>query len=486
MDRAGRRSLIGRALLSLVLWAGFWVLALGLVVGLAAIPLAQSLYGGGVSGGGLLAALGAVAVAWSLRPRFGPARPAQRPAPLPREQFPALHALVADLARRSGAPVPAAIHLSVRANAGIWVERRWLGLRRTWMVELGLPLLAELDRDQLASVLAHELGHGRGGDLLLGGWVRRTHASLGAAIDGLDGSALLLDAPFRAYGRLFLRVSRTVAREQELAADAHAAGLCGARATAAALRAIHRMADAWDVYLEQDAWPLLERGVRVPILEGFRRFRAEPALRDEARLALEAAAAQPPTPWDTHPPLAERLAALGATTRFGGAGLGASTPAMSLLGGEIAAETAWYERAATGGLDALRSLGWDEVGAAVLLPGLAEALAETPLAAAGHPLPALPALVRDAEGVWRGAVRGVNVLSPATRRREGLRLLADWLTDALARRGFALEARPGAARRLRRGDLVVEPGRVVEALASGAWDEARYLEACAAWEPDPG
>jgi Zn-dependent protease with chaperone function len=482
MARAGRRSLIGRALLSLALWAGFWVLGLGLVTGLAAIPVLQALYGDSVTLPGVLAGLGAVAVAWSLRPRFAP-QAGKRPAPLGREEFPELHALVAELARRSGAPEPGAIHLSVRANASIWVERRWLGLRRTWRVELGLPLLALLDREELAAVLAHELGHHCGGDLVLGAWVHRTHASLGAALDGLDESAFLLDAPFRAYWSLFLRASRTVSREQELAADAHAAALCGVRAAAGALRAIHDEGDAWEVFLAQDAAPLLDRGVRLPLLEGFRRFRAEPDLREEVRRALAESSERPPSPTDTHPRLEERLAALGPASRFDRLGPpGAPGSALALLGGEEAAETAWYERAAVGGLDSLKRLGWDEVGTAVVLPGIAEALAQTALPAAAHPLSALPALVRDAEGVWRTAVRGVNLLSPASRRRQGLRLLADWLADALARRGFALEVGPGAPPRLRRGDEAVEPRRVVEGLASGEWDEARYLAACAAWE----
>ncbi|HET9553876.1 MAG TPA: M48 family metallopeptidase, partial [Anaeromyxobacteraceae bacterium] len=333
MGTARRRSLIGRALLSLALWAGFWALALGLVAGLAAIPVAQAAYGDGPDGAGLLAGAGAAVVAWGLRPRWGQKPAEARPAPLGRDEFPALHALLADVARRSGAPVPAVVHLASRANAAIWVERRWLGLRRTWVVELGLPLVAALERDELAAVLAHELGHRVGGDLLLGAWVHRTRAAIGSTVDALDGSAFLLDAPFRAYGRLFLAASGAVSREQELAADAHAAALCGPRAAASALRKIEALAAPWDAYFDLDLVPLVEQGARLPLLEGFRRFLAAPARREEVDRALEAAARRPPAPWDSHPALEQRLLAMGAPPPLGastsGPGSTASPPRRS-------------------------------------------------------------------------------------------------------------------------------------------------------------
>ncbi|HET9554577.1 MAG TPA: hypothetical protein VFP50_16550, partial [Anaeromyxobacteraceae bacterium] len=150
-----------------------------------------------------------------------------------------------------------------------------------------------------------------------------------------------------------------------------------------------------------------------------------------------------------------------------------------LLGGEAAAEAAWYARATRG---ELRPTSWDAAGAEVVLPAIAIDLEGTRLAGDGPPLEALPGLVRDAEELWRRSARGVNLLSPATQARQGRRLVAAWLTGALARRGFALEVRPGATRVLRRGGEAVEPGPLVEALAAGALSEADCLEACRRWE----
>jgi hypothetical protein len=163
----------------------------------------------------------------------------------------------------------------------------------------------------------------------------------------------------------------------------------------------------------------------------------------------------------------------------GGARPAPGGSALELLGGGPAAEAAWYARATRG---ELRPVGWDTVGAEVVLPAIARDLEGTPLAGDATPLEALPRLVREADAVWRGASRGVNLLSPATQARQGRRLVAAWLTAALARRGFALEVRPGAARVLRRGDEAVEPSPLVEALAAGTFAEADGLAACRRWE----
>jgi Zn-dependent protease with chaperone function len=474
-------SLTRRALLSGALFVGFWLLGAGLVAALAWIPLAQWLYARGPDAAGVAAGAGALLLAWSLRPRLGIrwARPAG-PAPIGATEAPALHQLVTEIARRTGVRPPDELRLSPRGNASIGQERWRAGLSRARVLELGLPLFAMLTRDELASVVAHELGHERAGDVLLGAWVHRTRASLAGTLADLEGSAFLLDAPFRAYGALFLRASGSVSRSQELAADACAAAACGPSAAWGALHRIEAFGGAWDVYFHHDAVPAIERGARVPLLDGFRRFLAAQRHRPAVARALEAAADEAPSPGDTHPPRDQRLAAIDPRRRVGGAPDLAGC--LELLGGEAAAEEAWYRRALA---KPLPRVGWDELAETTLLPGLAADLTGGPLDPALTDLARLPELVRDAEAVWASVRRGVNLHTPGARRRQGLQLLGGWLALGLRHRGFRAQARPGAELRLWREGFEVEPWATVAALGDGTLQPGGWCDWLGALDASP-
>lgn len=470
------RSLSGRAGLSLALWAGFWVLGGAMVLLLLAIPFAQAGYGDGPDAGGLLAGAGAVLLAWSLRPRWLLVGRDERPAPLAAEELPALHALVRRVAERVGVAPPQEVRLGPRLNASIAGERRWLRRRR--ILELGLPMFAVLEEAELASVVAHELAHERGGDVALGAWVHRTRVPLASALDALDGSAFWLDLPFRAYAWLFLRASASVSRAQERAADATAAAVAGPAVAWRALRKVEAHARAWDVYLDAVVSPVLELGARVPLLDGFAAFEAEarPAPAIAAALAAEE---PPPSPHDTHPSMAERLRALD-PARPPDAPAPPAGGCLALLGGAGAAEEAWYARMVSG---TLAPMAWDEVAARAALPALRERYRGTALDPARLSLAAVPELVAQAGGLWRSLLQGVNLLSAGAQERAGRRALAEGLALALERRGFEPQLRPGAALRLRRGAVEVIPAEVVEALSTGALAPEAYRSRCAGWEP---
>jgi hypothetical protein len=275
-----------------------------------------------------------------------------------------------------------------------------------------------------------------------------------------------------------------VSREQELAADAHAVATCGPGPTASALGKVHRLGDLWGAYLQLDAIPAVNWGARVPILEGFRRFLAERQLRPEVTDHLAAARERPPSPGDTHPPVAQRLAAIPAAHAAAEPyALEQGASCLHLLGGEEGAERAFYERFTTEPLPPVR---WDDLGREVLAPALTKTFAGGPLDPARTSLRELPRLVREAGALWDRSRGGVNILSPAARLRQGRRLLADWLVAALAARGFVPEVRPGAKLVSRRGEEEVAPAELVEALAAGEMSEAEVLEACERWDHAPG
>ncbi|HYH96979.1 M48 family metallopeptidase [Hyalangium sp.] len=465
-----------RALLTLVLWAGFWVLGLVVVAALAWVPVAESLYSGGLGWAGFFSAAGALTVLWALRPRWSFRRQREELEYLSQERFPALHALVDDVARQVGSRVPRRLFLADQATAFISMERRWFGLRREAIVGVGFPMFALLSREELASVLAHEFGHHAGGDLTLGPWVYRTRSAIASAVDTLEDSAFFLDVPFRLYGQVFLRVSGAVSRQQELAADALAARTCGPEATARALHKAHVLAPLWSAYLHHDVIPIIEKSVRIPLLEGFRAFLREKSWRAEIMHDIEEEARRPPSPWDSHPPFEERLRSLG----HEGPREGEPLPlkeletggCIELLGGEAHAEEVFYEQKTRGSLVSLR---WGELGEKIILPEIARHLTGGALDPRRTPLSSLPELLREGPGLWdRVRPPGLDILSPEAKRQRARLLLVQWLAAVLVQRGFVAELRPGMHLRLQHEGHFVEPASVVEWLTRGVWTEEQY------------
>jgi Zn-dependent protease with chaperone function len=477
MESVNPPGMARRAALTVVLWAGFWLLGLAVAGALLWVPVAEARYTGSMGLAGIMAALGAVTVLWALRPRGWFSRQSNDAKPLSREEFPELFKLLDQVATRARTAAPRKVYLSGEATAFIGMERRWLGLKREPVVGIGLPLFAFLDREELASVLAHEYGHQTGGDLSLGPWVYRTRRSIALAVDSLEDSAFFLDVPFQLYGRFFLRMSGTVSRQQELAADALAASVCGHRPTAEALRKVHVLGPLWGAYFAHELVPLFEQRVRVPMLEGFRRFVAEERRRRDVEEGLREVLERPPSPWDSHPPLEERLRGLG---RSGDSGAGApSLPlngCLELLGGEQAAEEAWFERAVSEGLVALR---WEELPEKILVPDMQKQWAGSAIDPSRRSLRDLPGLLKEGEALWK-RIRppGIELLSPEGQRQRVRQLLVGWLSSALAHRGFTPELRPGAYLRMTCDDVSVVPQSIVERLATGALTEEQYLEAC--------
>ncbi|HEX3131000.1 MAG TPA: M48 family metalloprotease [Thermoanaerobaculia bacterium] len=95
-----------------------------------------------------------------VKPLF--ARPANPDKPLkldPKEE-PLLFAFVGRLCQALGAPVPREIHVDCQVNASAGFRRGLLSLFGDDMVlTLGLPIVQGLSMQQLAGVMAHELGH---------------------------------------------------------------------------------------------------------------------------------------------------------------------------------------------------------------------------------------------------------------------------------------------------------------------------------------
>jgi hypothetical protein len=253
--------------------------------------------------------------------------------------------------------------------------------------------------------------------------------------------------------------------------------VAGRAAAWAAFRKLQDHGDAWHVYFELAVQPALERGLRVPLLDGFARFRAAPRHAAEVRTALAAAAARAPSADDSHPPMPERLRALEPARPADDAPPPPSSCAH-LLGGADAAEDAWYSRNVLG---RPARVAWGAPAAQGLLLDGGAALAGTPLELSRFTLADVPGLVARAGSLWPSLRRGVNLLSPAAQASAARASISRALALALAARGFTPELWPGVALTLRRGALAVAPDDVVEGLADGSLDAGAYEAQRAAW-----
>ena len=467
------RSLASRAMLMAVLWLGFWLLAAGLVIGLLAIPIAQLRFRDSVELSGVVAACAGITLAYSLRPRRAGADAADVvPTPLRRDEAPGLFAFIDGVAGRLAVKAPFEIHLVTTATAFIRAERSWTGRVRTLSIGIGMPLFAWLSEAELGAVIAHEFGHFVGGDTLLTPWVYRTRASIGAAVHALDDSVFFLDEPFRRYGHWFLRLSSAVSRAQEYSADALSARHFGPGAASAALEKIHLLEPMWFAYFHHDLVPALNCGARIPVFDGYRRFCAASPKRREVQEAIDRAADRAASPYDTHPSLEERLAALGGG---GGGRLPPPASCAGLLGGEERIEAMWYER--IGACD-WPATAWDAFGDAMLRTRIQERFAGTDMAPDNLPLTRLPEIAQSLHEWWpRLKPDGPSFLSPEGQRQYVLNVLREWIIASLCHAGFALTIRPGASLVLERDGITAEPGELLAAACEGrlaVHDLARY------------
>jgi Zn-dependent protease with chaperone function len=374
--RTARRSLRFRALVALGLLVGFYALAFGIVAVIAALLL-WSIRGGHfrVNQVGLL--LAAVAILRGVlfldrgRPEAPPISIELRPS-----EEPQLWAEVRALAEAVRAPRPDTVYLVADVNAFVYQDSRLLGLRPGRMVlGIGVGLLAILRVDELRAVLGHELGHLGGGDTRYGPVVYRVKESIQRTITHLRGG--LLAKPFAGYFRLFMRLTMSVSRRQELAADVNAVRLGGRDAAATALERVAVAAGAFDFLVQQYAAPLWQaRCWPVDLYQGLRRLLAEPDRAEQLQALRAALLAAPGDRWDSHPPLGERLGFI-ASLR-GGPATTDQRAARSLLGNPAATERRMAEQLAafaTKGV-AATPLTWDQAAVQVYGPALEQRAGE--------------------------------------------------------------------------------------------------------------
>jgi heat shock protein HtpX len=474
-------SLAARFIAAIALTIGFYALALAIALSLIGLPI----YGWVEAGKGniwltIFALVTGVSILAALVPRaleFEPPGPWIEPRDEPR-----LMAAVEEMARSTGQPMPDETYVTLQVNAAVTEVPNGLLRPRRRVLIVGLPLLHLLTERGLSGVLAHEFGHYAGGDTRLGPWIWRTRETILRTIDRLtDDDDGLFDrairAPFIWYGKAFMRITNALSRRAEFAADAVAASRVGRDAYVTALRDIHALAPAFDLYWEDEIEPAISAGYRPPVLAGFSRFVSTERIRSAAAAHLELELAEARTdPYDSHPSLAERIAALDALAPGSSDHSG---PAHALLESDELLEQRTFAGWRVEG-EPLAPLSWEDAAERVWLARHRDVVAahrdlldDITVATIGG-VAVDPAPIADALRTRQPA------MTPEEAAGFARLLLAAGIADALARSGWRVEALPGDPFSLVRDSQRIVPSDIVAALVSGETTPEAWRERVAA------
>jgi heat shock protein HtpX len=452
--------LAGRALLAVLLMVAFYGLALAMIALLLAVILLEVRLGRFNLQITVFVLIGAFLILKAIVPRpdrFEPPGPRLEPNDQPR-----LFEEIRAIAAASGQPMPRDVYLLLDVNAFVSQRGGFMGIGSRRVMGVGLPLLQALDVSQLRGVIAHEFGHFHGGDVRVGPWIYKTRAALGRTLADLSEHSGFLTLPFHWYAMLFFRVTHAVSRHQELLADALAARIAGQAALGSGLRATHAAGLVFPIYMHSDVDPVVTAGFVPPLAAGFGRVLETPAIVAKLEEALEKEYEEGKAdPYDTHPALRDRLAALQVTPS--GPVVAGEARAVVLLDGLPALESDlvsfWAARAlearqgattlGLGGAVSLTSLSWADVGMRVSLPAWRRLVKSARGHLAGIVPAALPTTDWRAFGVKVSGTTGEEALHAADS------VIAVAVGLALVGAGYTIESHPGSAPALvRDGDRV--------------------------------
>jgi len=473
MSRAG--SLALRGVLAIGLMIGFYTLAVAVAWGLVYIPYAEFVYFNRIDFRiAIFCIMGAGLVLWSIVPR--PDR-FQAPGPeLQASQQPELFQLIDKVREATGQSAPKNVYLIPEVNA--WVAQRGglMGIGSRRVMGLGLPLMQALTVDQLRAVLAHEFGHYHGGDTMLGPWIQKTRMGLLRTVVTLSGSWIRL--PFTAYAKMFFRTTNAVSRHQEFAADALAARVVGPQALAEGLKQIHRAAAAFGQFWRDEYAPVLLYKVRPPLGAGFSRFmqHKQVAAGTESALQDELATAKV-NPYDSHPPLPERCAAL---ARFEPErGIRDSRVSVALLSGLPELEADLLGIAVNPRLKEARQVAWGEVPQLVWHPIWTNQVKEQHRALKDATVADAARLCKDPQNVARQILFPPGYLPDMNQRLgQACHVVATAVAVALVDAGWRLSGDLGDPIMCTRGEDAIEPFDLPNKFLSGEITPEAWRESC--------
>lgn len=434
-------SLAGRALAMLVLFVGFYLLALAVAAVLIAAPVLELVLVNRLHPQLLLASVAGLGILWALVPR-------RREAwvdPGPRftaETQPDLTALVHHVATTAGQHMPSALYLIDDMNAFVTTREGFLGMGATRVLAVGVPLLAVLDRAELESVLAHEFGHFHGGDTRLLPLVYRTRGVMERTLATASGFG---KGAFKAYASFYLARSQDISRSQEFAADRLAAHVTAPETAARAIARLVPANAAFEYYRSHEYAPVLQAGRRPPYVAGFQAALASAVTGDGARPADGALGRDIGSRFDSHPSPFDRIRALGVDADDVVARPWPPSPALSLLRDLSQVEAALVIQQLNVDPSELPEVEWDDVGHDVVVPSWRAAVSEQLLPAVPDIAPSAVPTTPDELAELGSAIvahAGVTATRPE-REAVAVRLCAQYVGLAAIDAGWQLRSLPG-------------------------------------------
>jgi hypothetical protein len=298
-------------------------------------------------------------------------------------------------------------------------------------------------------------------------------------VQGLARNRSILQIPFSLYGKMYLRVTHGISRQQEYAADELAARVAGSRPLAEGLGKIHKLAPAHAIYWQNEYMPVMGSGYHAPMLEGFTKFLEDPRVEELSAKALkeqEAHAAS--SPYVTHPPLGDRLDAV---KDLPAASAGADTsPAISLIG-----EPEAVERELVDGFmkkyagRRLVPITWDDVASAVYIEQWTHLIEERGSWLEGVTPDSLPEVVKDIRPLAASYQQIIGQLPPGEAFQQIVTMsLGASLAVHLASRGWQLNERPSLGFLMRKDGKEVQPFGVLPRLAMGELSADDWRRQC--------
>lgn len=490
---APRRSAALFALLAIAMVIASYVFVIILAAGCVYLPYWIIENAEHLPGQIFLLLLGGIVIAgamlWSLVPRRDKFEP---PGPLlERDSHPRLFAELDRIAASLNEAIPGEVYLIGQVNAFVADRGGILGFGSRRIMAIGLPLLATLTVSEFRGVLAHEFAHYYSGDTKLGPFVYKTQSAMIRTFQNIGSIQELsrigiisllysvVTVVLKNYFILFLRVTNFVSRKKEYRADELACTVAGADPFIQGLRKIHGAGMAWAPFWNTEVLPMLNQSCLPSISDGFAQFLRAPEIALQIAEALGKEIEEGKVdPYDTHPPLRDRIAAIEQLTVAPTEQ--ACEVALSLLDTTEAAELQFLafvnprlEK------ESLRRVSWDEVGPGVTIPLWTAMVAEYSSLLQGIKAESVPDLIQRLPEIGSriSDPKGV-LLAPQQRAQRASHLVASALALALLDKGWRLETKPGEFY-FYRGTEKANVFTLIEELCTGKVSRDTWVAKCA-------
>lgn len=279
---------------------------------------------------------------------------------------------------------------------------------------------------------------------------------------------------------MFLRVTQAISRQQEYAADEQAARIAGAQPTIEGFRKAPGIAIAFKAFWNTEVVPILRSGFYPQLAEGFSQFLTTRSIADSlVRVSEEIIKRQQANPYDTHPTLRERIAAIEAlrVTDY----VHDDTPAISLLNDVPAMEQELFTHMfGAASMSELKPIAWQNVGEQVYIPQWQTVTEQYAAALQGVALVSLPEFLHFPNPLTRQVQQSARKSLTKEELDEATTyILGAALSITLLQQGWKLlESMPGQAFSLRKDDSHIEPFTQISNLASGELTVEEWRRQC--------